>query len=122
EPWRVGGDQREQPTTLFSAKELRQSLAEHGSMPRMDDPGSTAARMQNPVSIPQAQTSRSSPPIAADSSASLPVVNAPSTKPAPERDQALTQSNVIVYALFGMLAIMLLTLIGIVLALASMRR
>ncbi|MEO8796488.1 MAG: cyclic pyranopterin monophosphate synthase MoaC, partial [Polyangiaceae bacterium] len=42
EPWRVGGDQREQPTTLFSAKELRQSLAEHGSMPRMDDPGSTA--------------------------------------------------------------------------------
>ncbi len=121
EPWRVGGDQREQPTTLFSAKELRQSLAAHGSKPRMDDPGSTAARMQNPVSVPPAQTSRSSPPTAADSSAALPVVHTPPTNPAPERDQSLTQSNVIVYALFGMLAIMLLALVGIILALASMR-
>ncbi|HEX7667806.1 MAG TPA: hypothetical protein VF407_24935, partial [Polyangiaceae bacterium] len=119
EPWQVGGDQREQPTTLFSAKQIRQSIAAHAT-PRMDDPGSTAPKMLTPASAPKAATSRPALPLGGvDSSAALPAV--PGKPARPERDRALTQSNLIVYALFGMLAIMLLALVGIILALASMK-
>ena len=115
EPWVVGSDQRDQPTTVFAGRDVRASLAAGPtSSARMNNPGDTSSRVNLPPGVRNApQGSQGSG--SADTSKQR-AVNAGDPL------RALAQNSVLLWALFGMLTVMLAALIGIILALVNMRR
>lgn len=133
EPWMVGSDVREQPTTLFSGNEIRKSLAENknvGQTLRMNDPGDTSSRLQPPPPapsssklIPQALPGSGGTRAVTNvtSSQSLPRVTA-TVPPTMSRRQEAQQIPLLLWVLLGLVAVMLAALVGIILALVNMRR
>ena len=115
EPWIVGSDQRDQPTTVFAGREVRASLA--AALPkntaRMDNPGDTSSRVNLPPGV------RGATPPTAPSSVET-AKHAALTANDPVR--AVTQNSVLLWVIFGSLTVMLAALIGIILALVNMRR
>lgn len=115
EPWIVGSDQRDQPTTVFAGREVRASIAaaSQRNSARMDNPGDTSSKVNLPAGVRSA-----TPPQAANA-----VDTAKhSALRANDPLRALAQNSVLLWALFGMLTVMLAALIGIILALVNMHR
>ncbi|MGH7329999.1 MAG: cyclic pyranopterin monophosphate synthase MoaC, partial [Polyangiaceae bacterium] len=114
EPWVVGSDQRDQPTTVFAGREVRASLAAAPrNTARMNNPGDTASKVSLPPGVREGASSQR--PSAGETAKQRAVS-------ANDALRELTQNSVLLWVVFGMLTVMLAAVIGIILALVNMRR
>ncbi len=136
EPWMVGGDTREQPTTVFSGAEVRSVLASGppspSSGPNFRDTARDTARMDAAPPLPAAS---SSGPLPANSSGALPAsssgpvpahhslpqqaMSRASSKSRRQQPVVASANNTILWALFAVLTLVVAALVGVILALLS---
>ena len=123
EPWLVGSDSREQPTTVFSGAEFRNALQSIplGAAPSAPSIGNTARMASAPPkpSISGPVPAASSGPVpAAASSGQFPQRGSSRSRRQPQA-AALTQNTPLLWALFAVLTIVVAALVGVILALLS---
>jgi molybdenum cofactor biosynthesis enzyme len=132
EPWMVGGESREQPTTVFSGAEVRNVIASTGPGGPSDKqkfgetarlpaaPGPSAPPAASPSS-PSVPASPSNPSLASGSHrAQLTTTPQRTLSKARHRPQEIkTQNSPLLWALFAVLTVVVAALVGVILALLA---
>jgi hypothetical protein len=145
EPWQVGSDSREQPTTVFSGNDFRKQLESLAPVSPSQPDMSTTTRTGEPSfsdtarmpsgPLPPSPTSSSQLPAQPQHTSQMPgrpsspqaMMRTPTTVPPQatpskrrrERPAPVAQNNVLLWAMFAVLTIVVAALVGVILALLS---
>jgi molybdenum cofactor biosynthesis enzyme len=131
EPWMVGGESREQPTTVFSGADVRSAIA--SGSPSSPSLGGNTVRLPGAApsspALPPAAMSPMPVPPSAPSNPSLSSgphrahpMTTPQRVPSKSRQQpraVVTQNSPLLWALFAVLTIVVAALVGVILALLA---
>lgn len=115
EPWLVGADSREQATTVFSGSDVRKALSSGPRLPSAAKSEPSPPKNASPRA--HAHVAATAPAPASPPQPLTPVRTTPSVrKPEP---QPILQNNPLLWAMFGVLTVILAALIGVIIALVS---